>query len=121
MIPMQLGPMSRMPGGADLVHERRLERPPPLADFLESCADDDQRLHAFAMQSSTHLQHARRGDDDNGEVHGAWNIADRRVGAASGEALHAGMDRDERSGEPGFAKVAEDLPIRCVPAPGSRR
>ena len=53
MIPMQLGPIIRMPGGADLLDELRLELPaaPPVSP--KPALMTTSALTPFAMQSST--------------------------------------------------------------------
>ena len=81
MMPMQLGPIMRMPARPDLVEDLLLERPAGGAGFAESGADDDERLDAFGDAVVHDRAHLRARHADDGEVDVAGNRR-RRVGYA---------------------------------------
>jgi hypothetical protein len=107
-IPMQLGPISRIPCPATDPEQLGLAQGPIRSGLREARRDDDQRADALGRVLTSNGRDRLFGDDDHPKLNRAGDLADRRVGGKP-EQLSAGrVDRVDGTPEPGPDKVRDD-------------
>ena len=109
-IPRQLGPTTRMPGGAGGGHQLPLGRAPLGPGLAEAAGDDHQPADPLAAAGLDHAGDlvGRHGED--GEVDVVGDRLDVGVGGHPADVPGAGVDRVDRAGE----AVVEQVPQQRV-------